>query len=183
MLIARQKKETNIAEYILYMYQIEDLIRSYQFDVDRIMNQIVAPQIQDEQLLIEYRTWYEQLSYDMKLERIQEVGHLSLLSELIVELIYLHTSLLSVMNDEAYNKQFGIAHEHIESFRLHSNLKDKHPVEVCFHALYMKLLMRLKNQEISAATENSFKEMTKLLALLTKAYHDMKNGTGSFWNN
>ena len=29
MIIARQKKQENIAEYLLYMWQIEDIIRAF----------------------------------------------------------------------------------------------------------------------------------------------------------
>ena len=51
-----------------------------------------------------------------------------------------------------------------------------HPVDVCFHALYMKLLMRLQKQEISAETEHAFDSMRILVAYLAKAYHNMKAG-------
>ena len=47
MLIAAKKKEENIAEYILYMYQIEDIIRSFQFDIERIMDEYVRQQLPD----------------------------------------------------------------------------------------------------------------------------------------
>ncbi|MDE6294965.1 MAG: DUF4924 family protein, partial [Muribaculaceae bacterium] len=36
MYTASEKKRENIAEYLLYMWQIEDLIRSYNLDMDRI---------------------------------------------------------------------------------------------------------------------------------------------------
>ena len=36
MIIASQKKKENIAEYLLYMWQIEDLIRVYKLDIDAI---------------------------------------------------------------------------------------------------------------------------------------------------
>ena len=32
MIIARQKRKENIAEYLLYMWQVEDLIRANKFD-------------------------------------------------------------------------------------------------------------------------------------------------------
>ncbi len=44
MLIAQKKIHENIAEYILYMYQIEDVIRSYEFDLERIITHFVRPQ-------------------------------------------------------------------------------------------------------------------------------------------
>ena len=34
MIIAQQKLKENIAEYILYMYQIEDVVRAYHFDLE-----------------------------------------------------------------------------------------------------------------------------------------------------
>ena len=33
MIIAKKKKNENIAEYILYMWQIEDLIRAYNLNI------------------------------------------------------------------------------------------------------------------------------------------------------
>ena len=41
MKIAQQLKEKNIAEYLIYMWQIEDLIRANDCDVDRIEENIV----------------------------------------------------------------------------------------------------------------------------------------------
>jgi hypothetical protein len=82
MRIAQQKLKENIAEYILYMYQIEDLIRGFQFDLDRIMNEFVRPQLPDESFVPSYRAWYEGLIRDMKSERITESGHRMELQEL-----------------------------------------------------------------------------------------------------
>ena len=45
MLIARQKRSENIAEYLLYMFQVEDLIRAYDFNLDQIIDQYVQYQI------------------------------------------------------------------------------------------------------------------------------------------
>ena len=36
MIIARRKRKENIAEYLLYMWQVEDLIRANNFDMDSI---------------------------------------------------------------------------------------------------------------------------------------------------
>ena len=42
MIIASQKRKENIAEYLLYMWQIEDIIRAYKLDIDTIDEQIVS---------------------------------------------------------------------------------------------------------------------------------------------
>lgn len=183
MLHARQKKEENIAEYMLYMYQIEDVIRMYHFDVDRIVDEFVRPQLPDASFLEQYRDWYRNLVDEMQSERITETGHLMRLKEILVELSYLHNTLLNVVNDEKYQALYTAASPHIEAFRERSNLKDRNHVEICFQALYMKLLLRLQKKEISAETEEAFDNMRVLLAYLSKAYHQMKGGDGQFWNN
>jgi hypothetical protein len=183
MLIALQKKEENIAEYMLYMYQIEDVIRAYQFDLERIVNEFVRPQLPDASFLEQYRKWYEGLINEMQSEKITETGHLFQLREILVELSYLHNSLLNVVNDAKYKALYEAAIEHIEDFREHSNLKDRNQIEICFQALYMKLLLRLQKKEISQETEDSFDSMRVLLAYLSRAYHRMKSGEGTYWNN
>jgi len=183
MFIAQQKKNENIAEYMLYMYQVEDVIRSYNLDVDRIISEFVRPQLPDQSFLDQYRTWYQSLVNEMQSERIVEAGHLMQLKEILVELSYLHNSLLNVLNDEKYKTLYDAAIPHIEEFREHSNLKDKNYIEICFHALYMKLLLRLQKKDISQETEESFDSMRILLAYLSRAYHQMKNGDGQYWNN
>ena len=47
----------------------------------------------------------------------------------------------------------------------------------------MKLLLRLKKQEISAETEEAFDAMRVMIAYLSRAYHQMKNGSMDFMNN
>ena len=183
MLISSQKKEENVAEYLLYMYQVEDVIRAYQFDLERITNEFIRPQLPDASFLEQYRKWYGDLINEMQSERITETGHLMRLQEVVVELSYLHNSLLNIVNDEKYKMLYDTATEHIEAFREHSNLKDRNHVEICLHALYMKLLLRLQKKEISQETEDSFDAMRILLAYLSRAYHQMKTGDGQYWNN
>ena len=42
MIIARRKRKENIAEYLLYMWQVEDLIRANNFDMDSIRRTVEA---------------------------------------------------------------------------------------------------------------------------------------------
>ena len=42
MFIAKELKDKNICEYLLYMWQIEDTIRAYQLDLDRIKAEYVS---------------------------------------------------------------------------------------------------------------------------------------------
>lgn len=183
MLFAEQKLKENVAEYILYMYQIEDVIRAYKFDLDRIMEEFVMPQLPDASFASQYRKWYQSLILDMESEKITETGHLMRLKEILVELSYLHNTLLNISNDEKYKTLFDTALPNIEDFKEHSNLKDKNALEIAFHALYMKMLLRMQRKEISAETEEAFDSMRVLLAYLSRAYRDMKSGGGDYWKN
>ena len=42
MIIAKRKRKENIAEYLLYMWQVEDLIRANKFDMDSIRRTVIA---------------------------------------------------------------------------------------------------------------------------------------------
>lgn len=183
MRIAQQKLKENIAEYILYMYQIEDIIRAYHFDLDLIMENYVRPQLPDESFLPSYIKWYTDLIQNMKSQRIEKVGHLHEVNEVMVEISYLHNTLINLVKDEKYKTLFSNALQNIEDFKEKSNLKEKNHIEIAFHALYMKLLLRLKKKEISAESEQAFDTMRILLAYLARAYHQMKNGSIDFINN
>ncbi len=183
MKIAEQKLKENIAEYILYMYQIEDVIRAYQFDLNVIIENYVKPQLPDDSFLSMYSKWYEDLIYKMQSQKILKSGHLFEVNEVMVEISYLHSTLLNVVNDEKYKVLFEAALPNIEEFKDKSNLKDKNQIEIAFHALYMKLLLRLQKKEISAESEEAFDSMRILLAYLANAYRKMKSGDMDFVNN
>jgi hypothetical protein len=175
MFIAQQKKKENIAEYVLYMFQVEDLIRAYDLNLDQIMDKYIIPQLPDQSFVGQYREWYQGLIRNMIFQRIEKQGHLAEIIDVFVELSYLHNSLIGVTKDQKYITLFEAALPFIEEFKEKSNLKDKNEIEIAFNALYMKLLLRLQKKEISAETEEAFDNMRILLAYLSKAYHQMKN--------
>lgn len=183
MLIAQQKQQENIAEYVLYMYQIEDIVRAYQFDIEAILENYVKPQLPDASFLSQYKNWYEGIIREMKSSKIEKSGHLSSLSEIIVELSYLHNTLINLTKDSKYLEIIERATPFIEEFKEKSDLKNKNHIEIAFHAMYMKLLLRLQKKEISAETEEAFDAMRMLLAYVSRAYHKMKAGDLDFLQN
>lgn len=183
MLIAQQKIKENIAEYIIYMYQIEDIIRAYNFDLEAILKSYVRPQLPDESFLPSYEKWYKRLIANMQMQKIEKVGHLAEINDVLVELSFLHNTLINQAKDEKYTAIFDSALKNIETFKERSNLKEKNEIEIAFHALYMKMLMRLQKKEISAETEEAFDSMRIMLAYLGRAYHQMKSGNLDFLKN
>ena len=59
MFISKQLKQQNIAEYLIYMWQVEDLIRAYGCDLERIREQLVLRFPAEQQG--ELAQWYEDL--------------------------------------------------------------------------------------------------------------------------
>lgn len=61
MLIAREKKKNNIAEYILYMWQLEDMLRALKLDMEQVDRYLVAGFQADERTSKEIHDWYDNL--------------------------------------------------------------------------------------------------------------------------
>jgi len=123
MLIAQQKQQENIAEYIIYMYQMEDIVRAFQFDLDKIVQYIVQPAVKTEHELVDNKKWFEDVIRQMKAQRLEQQGHLADIQDVVIELSYLHNTLLTVYNVEKYKTQNEQGATTNEEFK--SNLKDK----------------------------------------------------------
>jgi len=175
MIIAEQKKRTNIAEYILYMWQIEDIIRVYKLDIELINKNIIEKFDQPESVKREIKLWYSELIDLMKLENISEHGHLKFIIRIIGKLNDLHIYLLKTKIEIKYHEYFTKAYPNIEEFRLKLNNPDGNDIEICFNALYALLLLRLKKTEISAETNNAMTTFSNLLAYLSVKYKQNQN--------
>lgn len=183
MLIARRTKENNIAEHVIYMFQIEDLIRANNFDLDTIVHTLIEPQIKDEKLVEEYRNWYDALIKQMKDENILQRGHNSDLNEILMELLLLHNTLVNIMHQAKYLELFEKALPALKDFQKKSNAGSLNLVEVGFNALYSKLILKLKGQAFTKATEEAFDQISVMLGYLALYYKKMRNGELNFANN
>ena len=76
MKIAQQLKEKNIAEYLIYMWQVEDLLRANGCDIDRIRQNIILRYPEEERPALE--EWYGNLADMMRAEGVTEKGHLQI---------------------------------------------------------------------------------------------------------
>jgi len=176
MLIAQLKKETNIAEYIIYMWQIEDIIRSYKFDLDRIEKEVVETYPQPDHVKVQIKQWYAELIDMMIEEGIQQSGHLSYINTDIKGLGILHQTLLTTIQDKQYKELYEAAKEHIAGLMQKSDGKYMNEMEACLNGLYGLLLLRLKGMNISEGTKASMASISALLAHLVMQYNNMKMG-------
>ena len=133
MLIAQQKLKENIAEYILYMWQVEDMIRACNLDIKVIQERIVNSMVDDEAIRKEIRVWYADLISKMKLQGKEKKGHLRDLDDLFIEINYLHGTLIGLLGDEKYKGIYQTAMPLMEDFKKKANTNNITEIEICFN--------------------------------------------------
>ncbi len=170
MIIAREKRKTNISEYILYMFQVEDLIRACDLDIERINTEIIQKFPQPPDVLQEMRGWYQELIRQMEKEGVQNTGHLQRLNDLIGKLNDLHIRLLKDPAEAGYQKIHQQARPDIRTIQLKLRQPPANELEVCYNALYGLLLLRLQKKKVSQDTEKAMATFSKLLALLSEKF-------------
>jgi hypothetical protein len=170
MLIAQQKKENNIAEYILYMWQLEDIIRANKLDIELVTGLLVEPLTVSEETKKEIADWYKILIDKMKKQGIVSKGHLNELDELIFELQYLHNTLLNVIKDKKYERIYLSAKLNIDAFKTKLNTTTQNEVDVCLNGLYGLLLLRLKKKPVSNDTTEAMNSFSQMIAYLSSKY-------------
>lgn len=170
MYTASQKRKENIAEYLLYMWQIEDLIRANNLDIDKIKETLITPAGYDEKKSNEMTQWYESLIDMMIREDIRHSGHLQINRNVMADIVRLHRDLLADPAKTAYQAQFYKALPFIVELRAKAGEQRVGEIETCFNALYGLLLMRLSHKQVSPETVRALGEISKLIAMLAAEY-------------
>lgn len=176
MLIAKKLKEENIAEYLLYMWQIEDIIRANKLNIDIIDKQIISGFEQPQNVKNEIREWYENLIDMMRREDVMEKGHLIINKNVISELTELHNRLLKSPQETEYTEAYYKTLPFIVELRSKTQDKNTPELETCLAALYGFLLMRLQKKEISGETQSALSQISSFLRLLSLKYKEYKAG-------
>lgn len=180
MLIAQAKKEENVVEYILYMFQLQDLIRGLNFEEDAIRSNLATPMAQSEKDEEKIMLWYKDLIKKMKREGLGEKGFISDVLSLVGELSLLHGMLMQQLNDKTYIGVFEKAMPFIQEYKVKSHDEKVSDILICINAMYAKLLLKLKKTPISKESEEAFSTFSALLAYLAIKYKEMYQGKLSF---
>lgn len=171
MITASQKRKENIAEYLLYMWQIEDIIRANGLDIDRIKSSVIDKfELTDVQRK-ELEEWYESLIDMMRREGVEKSGHLQLNKNVIIQLTDLHLALLKDPRFPEYTAEFYKTLPYIVELRAKAGENPAGEIETCFNALYGMLMLRLQGKEISVQTMEAVAQISKLLAILANDFN------------
>ena len=178
MFISRQLKQQNIAEYLIYMWQVEDMLRAYGCDLERIRQNLVSRFPEDQQG--ELVQWYEDLLEMMRCEEVMQQGHLQINKNVISWLTDLHLQLLASPKFPYYSAAYYKALPFIVELRSTGANKEEPELETCFEALYGILLLKLQKKEISEETKKAQEAITTMLSMLSTYYIEDKKGELEF---
>lgn len=176
MIIAKQKRKENIAEYLLYMWQVEDLIRANHFDIDSIRRTVISQYDQPDEVKEEIAAWYEELIEMMRSEGVMEKGHIQLNKNVIITLTDLHLRLLKSTKEMIYGAAYYKTLPYIVQLRAKSGGEELPELEICFNAIYGFLLLRMQGKPVSPETQEAIKQISSFLALLAEKYREDMNG-------
>ena len=148
-----RSKKDNIAEYILYLWQIEDYLRAFPAQADATQE-------------------LHELNEMMHREGITERGHLQLAQNALSELEELDAQL---RQEEAFYRAAIIRLQpSLNLLKAKTDRPTMSDIEACLLLLYQVMLLRMQKREISAETTAVQTQATDLLRFLSKTYYDNK---------
>lgn len=180
MIIAKKLKKENVCEYLLYMWQVEDLIRAFDLNIDAINERIIVPYPVSDTEKKSLYDWYESLIDMMRLENVQVDGHLQINKNTVSELDELHGLILKSGKDAGYNAKFYHVLPFINQLRAQQPELHVSDVEFCFNLQYGIMLLRMKKATISPETLQAQAEISKFMVLLARNYQLYKAGELDF---
>lgn len=146
-----RSKKDNIAEYILYLWQIEDYLRAFP------QNAEATPELHE-------------LNEMMHREGIMDGGHLALANNALSELEDLHSQILN--EDAMYRAAIMRLQPSLNLLKAKTDRPTMSDIEACLVLLYQIMLLRLQKKEITPETASVQTQATQVLQFLSKTYID-----------
>lgn len=169
MFIAQEIRKKSIAEYILYMWQIEDTIRAYGCSLPHIRREYIDRFQYTEEQKEEETDWFGNLIRMMNEEGCREKGHLNINKILVQDMVDLHNQLLQSTKFPFYNAEYYKVLPFIVELRNKGD-RDVSEIETCLDALYGVMILRLQKKQISPETEHAVKEISTFIGMLSDYY-------------
>lgn len=170
MFVAQELRKNNIAEYLLYMWQVEDTIRAFGCSLSRIRKEYIDRFNYTDEQKEEEADWFGNLIRMMNQEGCREQGHLQINKVVMQQLQELHAQLLASPKFPFYNSEYYKVLPFIVELRNRGADKDENEVETCFNSLYGVMMLRLQKMEITPNTQAAVKEITTFIGMLNDYY-------------
>ena len=176
MYIANELRKNNIAEYLLYMWQIEDTIRAFGCSLPRIRREYIARFDYTDEQKDEEADWFGNLVRMMNEEGCREDGHLQINRVTMQMLSDLHAQLLASPKFPFYNTAYYKVLPFIVELRQKSQSGQRDmpsppsEIETCLNLLYGVMMLRLQKKEVTPNTAHAVREVSNFIGMLADYY-------------
>lgn len=179
--IAKQKRDENIAEYVLYLWQLEDLLRAMQFSPEAVFTALVAPRDASDEWKIAALEWYMEIAALLQREGKAEGGHLDHTLHLVAEVNDLHLTLMSQPAGRRYRELFARLAPELPHLRETLGRPDASDIELAFRALYAAMLYRMRagvhdSTRKTGIADGVVELVSPVVAMLAEIYHKVERG-------
>lgn len=144
-------KRDNIAEYILYLWQMEDYLRAFPQNANATQE-------------------LSELNEMMHREGVIDSGHINLAKNALTEMEELHRELLN--EDAVYSAAVMRLQPSLALLKAKTDNPTMSDIEACLTLLYQIMMLRLQKRDISPETAGVQQQATQILTFLSKTYHD-----------
>lgn len=172
MFIAEKKRKESIVEYILYMWNVEDLIRANGSDIKRIDESVISKYgVSDPVMRQQIYDWWDNLCEMMVKEHKEKGGHLQILDMLANDMYNFHLYLLTQPDEIPYQNAFQTAWPDLSL--LMTKIKDGDKMQhvlLGLTAIYDYYLLKLQGKTVLADTTNAIVRISHFLSLLSQKY-------------
>lgn len=169
MFVAKKLRKQNLVAYVMYMYQVEDVIRSYDFDIEALAESYLPRFDYDDEELEQALDWYDGLVRMMKEEGCVERGHVQVVKNTIFLLADRHRELLADEKMPFYSAAYYKALPFIVELRQRGNGKMKSELEVCLDALYGYTLLKMQDKPVNSETAAAISAISNFLNMLAES--------------
>jgi len=175
MFKAEKLKQANIIEYIIYMLQIENVIKANDCDIQKITENVVSQYDVTEFQKQEVHNWYKTLIVQMQ-SSSNTISHLLFIQDLLQELNHIHLSILDAGIEQSYDykSKYSAIKPIITDLRNILRLPEASDIQVAIRALFVYVNMKMQQQIISEETQKSIKLIVKFLELVGNIYHQVR---------
>lgn len=170
MYISQELRKSNIAEYLLYMWQIEDTIRAFDCSLSRIRHEYIDRFNYTDEQKEDVADWFGHLIRMMNEEGCREKGHLQINRVTLQQLVDLHVQLLDSSKFPFYQSEYYKVLPYIVELRNKGAHREENEIETCLNSLYGVMMLRLQKKEITPDTQHAVKEITTLIGMLSDYY-------------
>ncbi len=170
MFVAAELRKKNIAEYLLYMWQVEDTIRAFGCSLSRIRREYIDKFDYTDEQKEDETDWFGYLIKMMNQEGCREKGHLQINSVTLQQLSELHEQLVRSAKYPFYTSEYYKVLPYIVELRNRGADKEEDEIETCFNSLYGVMMLRLRQKEITPDTLHAIKEISTLVGMLSDYY-------------